>query len=149
MPNYVANKAYYTEAVAPLDVQGNAPFYIVRTIWSFSTYAGRCRLTYTNTTKQTQVPSAKYEFDHPEGTGHASSPFFSIWFCHLGPDPQACAAILPWLEKQQQQQGGSWRVVLSEEGLREAGAAPAWKRLSNKRRKKMKMQQQRQQAVVR
>ncbi len=34
-------------------------------------------------------------------------------------------------------------MVVSVEGLREAGAAPAWKRLSNKRRmKKKKVKQQ-------
>lgn len=27
------------------------------------------------------VPSAKYEFEHPEGTGKDASPFFSVWFC--------------------------------------------------------------------
>ncbi len=30
------------------------------------------------------VPKAQYEFEHPEGTGHASSPFFSLWFFYFG-----------------------------------------------------------------
>lgn len=80
------------------------------------------------------MPTTKYEYDHPEGTGHATSPFFSIWYCHV-PDPQQRRAVLQAL---QQGQGEGWRVVLSVEGLRETGAAPAWKRLSNKRRKKLK-----------
>lgn len=98
------------------------------------------------------MPSSKYEFDHPEGTGHATSPFFSIWFCHL-PDAGVRRVILPWLQQQEEEQRGQrWRVVASVEGLRAQGAAPAWKRPSNKRRKKMKLQlqmQQGQQAVGR
>ncbi len=30
------------------------------------------------------VPSRRYEFQHPEGTGKAQSPFFSLWFVALG-----------------------------------------------------------------
>jgi len=30
------------------------------------------------------VPSMRYEFQHPEGTGKAQSPFFSLWFVALG-----------------------------------------------------------------
>lgn len=30
MPNYVANKLYYTEVIKSLAAEGNAPFYIVR-----------------------------------------------------------------------------------------------------------------------
>lgn len=30
------------------------------------------------------IPSTPYEYDHPEGTGHGTSPFDSIWFCGLG-----------------------------------------------------------------
>ena len=30
------------------------------------------------------VPTATYTYDHPEGTGHLSAPFSSIWVCHGG-----------------------------------------------------------------
>eukprot|EP00980_Cylindrotheca_fusiformis_P003760 scaffold834_cov123-Cylindrotheca_fusiformis.AAC.7 len=32
------------------------------------------------------VPSKPYEYDHPEGTGHAVPPFNSLWFIGIGKD---------------------------------------------------------------
>lgn len=32
------------------------------------------------------IPLTPYEYDHPEGTGHATSPFDSIWYCGIGAD---------------------------------------------------------------
>ena len=32
------------------------------------------------------IPSPPYEYDHPEGTGHTTSPFDSIWYCGIGAD---------------------------------------------------------------
>ena len=46
------------------------------------------------------VPSVKYEYMHPEGTGHSSSPFFSIWFVYLG---EHTTKVAHWLEKQLEQ----------------------------------------------
>jgi hypothetical protein len=56
MPNYIASKEYFRTIVL-----GNGKrvqtFYI--------------------------TPSSTYEYDHPEGTGHETSPFASVWFCGL------------------------------------------------------------------
>jgi hypothetical protein len=56
MPNYVASKEYFRKIVLEEKIQ------VV-----FIT------------------PSSKhpYEYDHPEGTGHETSPFASVWFCGL------------------------------------------------------------------
>ena len=43
------------------------------------------------------VPKTKYEYQHPEGTGHESSPFFSIWTVHLG---QHTGKVVHWWEKE-------------------------------------------------
>lgn len=56
MPNYVANKQYFRERIASRAEQGDVAYI---------------------------VPSTKYEFDHPTGKGHATSPFFSIWFLFI------------------------------------------------------------------
>jgi len=112
LPNYVANKSYYLDAIRPLP-QDRQPFYL--------------------------VPNAKYEYQHPEGTGHISSPFFSIWVCNPGPIPRRdIGCVVSRLQAAQQQHSLPWRLVLTVEDLRSTGAAPSWKRPSNKRRKKMK-----------
>eukprot|EP00961_Rhodomonas_salina_P098617 1327351-Rhodomonas_salina.3 len=40
----------------------------------------------------------RYSFEHPEGTGHGSSPFFSIWYCYLG---QHATRIFQWYQATQ------------------------------------------------
>lgn len=115
LPNYVANKAYYLDAIASLP-ESQKPFYL--------------------------VPAQKYEYQHPQGTGHDSSPFFSVWFCHPGPlsREEGKNPLVPWLEVASRKNNPpTWRVVLSVEGLRSTGATPSWKRPNNKRRKKMKL----------
>ncbi|GAB5034589.1 Hypothetical protein NocV09_02000390 [Nannochloropsis oceanica] len=115
LPNYVANKAYYLDAIASLP-EAQKPFYL--------------------------VPAQKYEYQHPQGTGHDSSPFFSVWFCHPGPlsREEEKNPLVPWLESAANKSNPpTWRVVFSVEGLRSTGATPSWKRPNNKRRKKMKL----------
>ncbi|CAM9454174.1 unnamed protein product [Chrysoparadoxa australica] len=58
VPSYVTAKEYYRKLV--LETEAHAPFYI--------------------------VPEGLYQFDHPEGTGHDTSPFTGIWFVSLGQD---------------------------------------------------------------
>eukprot|EP00667_Euglena_gracilis_P014984 EG_transcript_15553 len=79
LPNYVATKAYYQAALRRV---GQQPIYL--------------------------VPTARYEFAHPEGTGHTTSPFRGFWFLWLGPHTPAVfrwarATLLP----------GTFRVVAS------------------------------------
>ena len=58
MPNYIASKEYFRTIVLGSGKRVQT-FYI--------------------------IPSSKYpyEYDHPEGTGHETSPFSSVWFCGL------------------------------------------------------------------
>jgi hypothetical protein len=85
LPNYVANKSYYSASLSggsgssgsnsssvssssssPSSAAAAAPFYIA------------------------PPPGEKYQFTHPEGTGHDDSPFDSFWFVDLsGHDPAA------------------------------------------------------------
>lgn len=77
MPNYVANKQYFTNAVDQhYPDAASKPLYI--------------------------VPAQKYEYAHPEGTGHTSSPFFSIWFVQLGQNTQG---VYKWWTAQAKPQG--------------------------------------------
>lgn len=55
MPNYTATKAHFRAAAA---VASPPPFYL--------------------------VPSQRYRYEHPDGTGYPDSPFASIWFLHFG-----------------------------------------------------------------
>merc|ERR1712194_10075 len=60
MPNYIATKEYFRKIVLHgEDTKKIQTFYI--------------------------APSSShpYEYDHPEDTGHAVSPFASVWFCGL------------------------------------------------------------------
>jgi hypothetical protein len=45
------------------------------------------------------VPRVSYDFEHPEGTGHQASPFFSLWFFDLGVHAQP---ILRWFRESMQ-----------------------------------------------
>ena len=60
MPNYVASKEYFRKLVLEENIQNVfvAP-----------------------------SSSRPYEYDHPEGTGHESPPFQSVWFCGLSQGP--------------------------------------------------------------
>lgn len=64
------------------------------------------------------VPDTKYEYFHPEGTGHSSSPFDSIWFCHLGKDS---SRVLAWWEKMQKSKKPTVRTGVGNKGFVEGG----------------------------
>lgn len=79
----------------------------------------------------------RYEFQHPTGKGHATSPFFSIWFLIIPGFRQKGGYT--WLSKWlREHPGAGWRLCGSVEELQQSGSAPAWKRPSNKKRKKLK-----------
>jgi hypothetical protein len=42
------------------------------------------------------VPDVKYDYSHPDATGHDSSPFFSIWSVYLG---RNTAKTFNWWDK--------------------------------------------------
>ncbi|KAL6752276.1 hypothetical protein V8C86DRAFT_2759339 [Haematococcus lacustris] len=104
LPNYCATKTYWAEAAGRLGPQG--PLFV--------------------------VPSTKYAYEHPEGTGYASSPFFSIWYVALGlPPPQ-----LARLQEQYARTGSRCQLVTAVAELQARGAVPAWKRPNPRQRKK-------------
>ena len=76
-----------------------------------------------------------------QGKGHSSSPFFSIWFAHLGTNAATDAAYTA-LSKQQRPGVGSGvggvRVVRDVAGLQESQAVPTWKRPNPRQRKKLR-----------
>lgn len=77
------------------------------------------------------VPSQSYEYEHPEGTGHAVPPFFSLWFCGLVADFTVKASSV-----------GTNALCRSVDDLRRLGAAPSDKRLNPAQRRKKKRQRE-------
>ena len=77
------------------------------------------------------LPSVPYEYDHPEGTGKAESPFSSIWYCGIGmhrvADIKRCNV-------------GKATFVKNLQELRDSNAIPTKKRPNPKQRKKRKAQ---------
>ncbi|CAM9521565.1 unnamed protein product, partial [Discosporangium mesarthrocarpum] len=107
IPNYVATKDYYREAAIRSDcrtrVGGGDPFYV--------------------------VPTTRYMFDHPEGTGHASSPFMGVWFVHAGEYTEGLFSAAAAQKK------AGIRVVRSVEELGSRGVVNTQKRLNPRQRK--------------
>ncbi|KAG2490385.1 hypothetical protein HYH03_011186 [Edaphochlamys debaryana] len=108
MPNYVATKAYFAELLDATSTPApQRPFFL--------------------------TPHTRYEYEHPEGTGHAESPFFSIWYVGLGPhtEPvfQACRARTgtgtgPGAAAAAGGSGGGGKGVGGGKGAAGAGAGP-------------------------
>jgi hypothetical protein len=42
------------------------------------------------------IPSEKYVYHHPEGTGYGTSPFFSIWYICFG---ESSSEAYEWMQK--------------------------------------------------
>jgi hypothetical protein len=83
------------------------------------------------------VPDTKYEYDHPEGSGHESSPFFSIWIVWLG--QQHTRTIQHWWEKTlSKQKCSSIKLLKTTEELQQNHAIPTWKRPNPRQRSKIK-----------
>lgn len=107
IPNYVATKDYYRLSVLGSAAgPGGEPFYV--------------------------VPQTKYPFDHPEGTGHADSPFFGVWFVQCGSHTEAL------FEGTKTENRGGVCVVRSLEELGRAGAVKTERRMNPRQRKAMK-----------
>ena len=98
MPNYVANKKYYS------DLCKGDEFYI--------------------------SPTIRYEYHHPKGTQHQTSPFFSFWFLNLGKYSRDI-----FLEIESKTKG--CKIVQKTDFLKDMGLVPTQKRLNNRRRKKL------------
>ena len=107
VPNYVATKDYYRLAVlGPAAAEGGEPFYV--------------------------VPAAKYDFDHPEGTGHDDSPFFALWYVHCGRHTETV------FQAAKANRRNSVFVVPSVEDLGRVGAVRTERRLNPRQRKALK-----------
>ncbi|CAM9768591.1 unnamed protein product [Ectocarpus sp. 8 AP-2014] len=107
VPNYVATKDYYRLAVlGPAAGPGGEPFYV--------------------------VPDNKYYFDHPEGTGHADSPFTGVWYVHCGSHTETV------FEGTIAQKRGGVSVLRSLDELSQTGAVTTERRLNPRQRKALK-----------
>jgi len=111
LPSYIATKNYFAKV---LHLESNEGEFEKKNIqkdtrtWKFF------------------VPSKKYSYDHPEGTGYNNSPFFSLWFLFF---PNKFYQSLP-TELQ--------RKLKIQSDLFQEGIVKNTNRMSNKRRKKMK-----------
>lgn len=108
MPNYVAARDYYRRLLAADQQEANVVYVI---------------------------PSNPYQYSHPEGTGHASSPFDSIWYCGVG----SRNIVTHWNEYWAFRPNAP-RLVTSLRGLAELKAIPTNKRPNPKQRRKRRMQ---------
>ncbi|GAX82562.1 hypothetical protein CEUSTIGMA_g9988.t1 [Chlamydomonas eustigma] len=125
LPNYVVNKQYFQQATAA---------------------ASDAVSTSSTVSPIFVVPGEKYLYEHPEGTGHEASPFFSIWIMHLG---SSTNQVAHWWQKKLDkdlshparggQEQGQLKISRSVDHLRESQAVPSWKRPNPKQRKKLKM----------
>lgn len=107
IPNYVATKDYYKLSVLGAAAgPGGEPFYV--------------------------VPDTKYPFDHPEGTGHADSPFFAVWFMHCGRHNEEV------FQATKGENRGGVGVARSLEELAQRGAVKTDRRLNPRQRKAIK-----------
>ena len=77
------------------------------------------------------VPTAKYEFEHPEGTGKDASPFFSVWFCG-----GLARADLAGLEREL---GPDVKLVTSVKAMGDGGHLRVAKRGNPKQRRKARL----------
>ena len=80
LPNYVATKGYFRELQHGLDPLQRG-FFAVPPLKYITPHHSH---THSSTHVCVCVCVHRYEYSHPENTGHASSPFFSIWFVTAG-----------------------------------------------------------------
>mmetsp|Transcript_18289 Transcript_18289/g.39530 ORF Transcript_18289/g.39530 Transcript_18289/m.39530 type:complete len:249 (-) Transcript_18289:63-809(-) len=121
MPNYIAMKEYFRKIVLDEKIQ---IFYI------------------------TPSPNHPYEYEHPEGTGHQTSPFASVWFCGLSytegkadvkPVTDAFAKFHSSLT-QSTSATGTPQIVTNLQNLIRIGGVSGEKRRNPRQRKKMRQQ---------
>lgn len=79
-----------------------------------------------------KVPDTKYSFDHPEGTGHADSPFAAVWYVHCGGHTEAV------FQGATAERRGGVSVLRSLDELSRVGAVTTERRLNPRQRKALK-----------
>ncbi|EKX39900.1 hypothetical protein GUITHDRAFT_113893 [Guillardia theta CCMP2712] len=84
------------------------------------------------------IPKVRYDFEHPEGTGHAVSPFFSIWFVYLGKHTEE---IFSWYKKRYGDEG-PLKLARTVEDLAANKAVDNRKRLNPRQRAALKKKKQ-------
>lgn len=115
MPNYVSTKDYFKKITSAKTIQ---VIYI--------------------------APSSNcpYEYIHPEGTGHAKSPFESVWFCGVSGNEDMKAlkdAFVKFHSKHSNSNGTTPRWAESLQGLIRVGGVSGEKRKNPRQRKKMRL----------
>jgi hypothetical protein len=137
LPNYVATKSYYAETLLKSSSSsGNKPqpFFVVPTL------------------KQGSVIET-YQFAHPEGTGHAVSPFDSFWIVdtfsqqyakNSGSGSSTASSVVKSLKNsmmakagEASSERGTSMIVESVDELKRLKLVPTAKRLNPKQRKKL------------
>eukprot|EP00750_Incisomonas_marina_P000785 INCI10586.1.p1 GENE.INCI10586.1~~INCI10586.1.p1 ORF type:complete len:307 (-),score=69.47 INCI10586.1:180-977(-) len=112
MPIYVAKKAWWKAATSSLKFP---PVYL--------------------------VPKKKYEYNHPEGTGHSTSPFESCWFIGGVQTAEHAAGLKACLQRMCSSSSAGLRVAFSLQELeRNLGVVSTKKRPNPKQRKKRGLQ---------
>ncbi len=114
MPNYVSTKDYFKKI----------------------TFAKTIQVIYI-------APSSKcpYEYIHPEGTGHAKSPFESVWFCGVSgnEDMKALKDAFVKFHSKHNKNTPTPRWAESLQGLIRVGGVSGEKRKNPRQRKKMRL----------
>jgi hypothetical protein len=136
LPNYVATKSYYAAAAAAAHP---GSFFVVPPTGPSphraSTLAGT-----PGAGAGSGAGSGRYEFEHPEGTGHASSPFESFWFVNLAQagGASACAGVASAMAASAPPgpAAAAARAVATVDELRQRGLVPTGKRGNPKQRRK-------------
>jgi hypothetical protein len=105
MPNYVAAKQYFRQLLEENSFENDVAYL---------------------------VPASPYEYDHPEGTGHESPPFASLWFCGVGRD--AIQRVKDMYKFRPERNGP--RLVTSLEELENLSVISTKKRSNPRQRKK-------------
>ncbi|KAL9190980.1 hypothetical protein ACHAXT_000686 [Thalassiosira profunda] len=122
MPNYVATKDYFRKIV----LEGGEGTKRIRTFYV------------------TPAVDRPYEYDHPEGTGHAVSPFASVWFCGLsyGGGKENSRAVTDAFAKFHATRAlaatGTPRIATSLQELIQMGGVSGQKRKNPRQRRKMR-----------
>jgi hypothetical protein len=116
MPNYVATKQYLTATVGQrADHKNQGPCYV--------------------------HPATPYQYAHPEGTGHAESPFDSLWFVHgagLLSHRDVQSAYSAAHDIRSLPQRDRCDLYLTTDELRSNGIIRADKRMNPRRRRKLR-----------
>mmetsp|Transcript_21990 Transcript_21990/g.53220 ORF Transcript_21990/g.53220 Transcript_21990/m.53220 type:complete len:392 (+) Transcript_21990:92-1267(+) len=125
MPNYVAMKEYFRKIV--LDDEDASDSRRFQTLYIAPS------------------PNHPYEYEHPEGTGHQTSPFASVWFCGLSYEEgktgiKSLTDAFAKFHAHAQYPIGAPRIAASLQELIRTGGVSGEKRKNPRQRKKMRQQ---------